>query len=292
MGVRAAEQGGAAQLRIALRGGRTVLAERYARAPLYLSPPLADTADGELALALLTTGGGLLGDEQLALHVELEPEANLALRTIGALRLLPSGSACGQEMRIRLGAGSRLTYLPEPLIPCAGASYRQRTIIELEGDATAVIGEVLSPGRLARGERFAYRHLDLGLRILRNGRPLLIERTLLEPAAGMLPQLLGEATHLASLVIAGPRADDTLVAHARALLEHDAYLDATMPAHGETTDQLPAQAPGSRAGLLGGATRPATGLVVVRVLGRSAHELQRLLAAIARPVTGSDAAST
>lgn len=261
-----AEQDGTLRLRVVQRGGRTVLAEHHARAPLYLSPPLAGQTDDRLALALLTTGGGLLGDEQLALRVDMGAGTQLTLRTIGALRLLPSRSACGQQLVIRLSPGSRLTYLPEPLIPCAGASYRQRTVVDLEGDATVAIGEVLSPGRLARGERFTYRQLDLGLSITRDGRPLLIERLLLQPASGMLRQLLGGATHLGSLVIAGPGADDALVERVRATL--------------------------AGTGLLGGASRPAPGLIVVRALGGGAHELQRLLAALALHSAGGDTAGS
>lgn len=245
------EAGGEAHLRFVRRGARTVLLESYARAPFYVSPLLVPPAGGTARIALLTSGGGLLGDQHLNLSVHAGAATRVAITTIGATRLLPTDVACRQDIRLHLEDGSTLTYLPEPLIPCRNADYQQQTTIEVPETATAAVGEVVTPGRLAMGERFAYRRLVLALRVLRAGRPVFLERLLLEPASEHLQVALGDHTHLASLVIAGSPADSDLALEAHTLL--------------------------ASRDIIGGAGMPAPGLVVVRALGESAHRLRECI---------------
>ena len=53
---------------------------------------------------------------------------------------------------------------PEPLIPFEGARFRQRTSITVAATATLMYWEILSPGRTAVGEGFAYDCLEHTLR--------------------------------------------------------------------------------------------------------------------------------
>ena len=246
---------GAAALNFVRRGTATVLDNWYARAPYHISPPLVGAAAGEARVALLTTGGGLLGSEALSLDIHLGAGARASVGTVGATRLLPADLRCTQRVRIRLEGGSSLRYLPEPLIPCVRAWYQQRTDVEVGIGATALIGEVVTPGRAAHGERFAYKHLSLGLRVLRDGRPILVERLVLDPAAGHLAAAIGGHSHLASLVLAGPAATPALAAEVRALLQARSI-------HGS-------------AGLA------TDGLLVARALGNSAYTLQQALHTVA-----------
>jgi urease accessory protein len=74
-----------------------------------------------------------------------------------------------------------LEYLPDPLIPFAGARYRQETEITLEEDAGLCWWETLAPGRVASGERFAYKQLHIEMEIQARNRPILRECFALEP---------------------------------------------------------------------------------------------------------------
>jgi len=246
---------GSAALRFVRRGDATVFESWYARAPYHISPPLVGASPGEARVALLTTGGGLLGSETLSLDIHLGAGARASIGTVGATRLLPADIPCTQRVRIRLEGGSSLRYLPEPLIPCARAWYQQRMDVDVGADATVLLGEVVTPGRMAHGERFAFAHLSLGLRMCRDGRPLLVERLVLDPAAGHLPVALGGHSHIASLVLAGPAATPAFAAHIQALLR-------------------------SR-GIDGSASLPTGGLLVARALGDSAYRLQQALQAVA-----------
>jgi urease accessory protein len=245
---------GVARLCFAQRGGITVLQEEYAAAPLHVRSVISPCRATARVL-LLTTGGGLLADEQLQIDVRLGPQSHATIGAVGALRLLPAGGACRQTLSACLERRSRLVLLPEPLIPCAGAAYEQTTRVELHEDATFVGGEIVTPGRLASGERFAYRRLDLRTDITRQGRPALRERLILEPAAGHVQSALGSWTHLGTLVVVGPAATDACLARVRAHL--------------------------ATAQVYGGASLPATGVIMARLLSHSAHRTQALLERLA-----------
>ena len=116
---------GAARLSFVRRGGATVLDSWYARAPYHISPPLVGAPAGEARVALLTTGGGLLGAEALSLDIHLAEGSRASIGTIGATRLLPADAQSRQRVGIRLERDARVRYLPEPLIPCARAWYQR-----------------------------------------------------------------------------------------------------------------------------------------------------------------------
>ena len=74
--------------------------------------------------------GGVLGGDQLALAVTVEAQAQAQVTTTGrdtrVYRHRPGPDAT-QRTSLRVGAGGLLEYLPDTLIPYAGARYRQQS---------------------------------------------------------------------------------------------------------------------------------------------------------------------
>ncbi len=154
-------------------------------------------AHGTTLLHLHNLSGGVLGGDHLALDVELAPLARVQLTTTGATRVYrcrPGVQAARQVTVVRIGAGGLLEYVPDQLIPFAGSRYSQRTLVELEQDAGLFWWETIAPGRLARGECFAYDLLQLETTILAAGLPIACERFRLEP----------QRTSMASMARLGP----------------------------------------------------------------------------------------
>ncbi len=106
---------------------------------------------------------------------------------------------------LRVGAGGRLGLFPGELIPFRHASYCQQTEIDLASDARLALAEIVGPGRSAMGERDTYRRLDLHLRLRVDGRPVLIERSRLEPGRYPLtvPGRHGAMSWVGVLILAG-----------------------------------------------------------------------------------------
>jgi len=126
--------------------------------------------------------------------VTLDVGAQAYITTPSATKLYaaPDQPAC-QQLDFTVHAGAVLTYLPEPTIPFANAAFRQHMTVRLGDGAGVFLGEILAPGRMARGELFAYREYSASLRVEdAHGDVLLIDRTRLHPqqddlrALGML----------------------------------------------------------------------------------------------------------
>jgi urease accessory protein len=145
--------------------------------PFYLD----DT--GTAYVYLLSPCGGVVGGDRYNLHLTLRDEARACLTTSAATKLYAtSGAVARQTWTITLQPGAVLEYLPEQVIPFAQAAFQQDMTVQLGTGACAFIMEIVAPGRLARGEVFAYRTYSSGLRVQdAQGRLLLRERLQLQP---------------------------------------------------------------------------------------------------------------
>jgi urease accessory protein len=110
---------------------------------------------------------------------------------------------------VTLTAGDETTliYLPGEIIPYRTAVFEQSTIVEAAESSRVAIVEVLTPGRLASNERYAFSRLDLKTRVHVNGRLLLQDRALLEPGSKRLTSRGRAADYsvTASLILIGKR---------------------------------------------------------------------------------------
>jgi urease accessory protein len=155
---------------------------------------------------LHNVSGGVLAGDRLALDVEVANGAAAQITTTGATRLYRHrAKALDSEHRARfsVGDGALLEYLPDAVIPYAGSRHSQRTEIRLGLGATLFWWEVLAPGRLAAGERFAFERLRIETEVYAGGRPVLLESFLLEPRQRTLSAIIrmSEYSHLASLCV-------------------------------------------------------------------------------------------
>lgn len=165
--------------------------------------PIADRA---VLTHLHNISGGVLGGDQLTLCADVGPGARAQLTSTGATRVYrhrPAYAMATQSNHFQVAAGGLLEYLPDPLIPYAGARYRQITQIELAEDAGLFYWEVLAPGREAHNELFAYEELQVQLDLYAGKRPIALERYHLTPATTALdsPTRLGPYRYVATFYL-------------------------------------------------------------------------------------------
>lgn len=163
---------------------RTRLRHSLQLPPLRVVRPF-DLPRGGALVHLHNVSGGVLGGDQLDNEIRLEEGARVQVTTTGSTRIYrhrPHGPTAQQVTRYRVGPDALLEVLPDPLIPYGGARYRQVTSYQLEPGAGLLAWEVVTPGREAHGERFAYDCLELQTTICAGAVPLAIERMLLQPA--------------------------------------------------------------------------------------------------------------
>jgi urease accessory protein len=156
---------------------------------------------------LHNVSGGVLAGDRLALDVDVEAGAAAQITTTGATRLYRhrAGAANSeQRSRFSVGDGGLLEYLPDVVIPYAGSRHLQRTEVRLGRGSTLFWWEILAPGRLAAGERFAFERLRIQTEVCAGQRPILREDFLLQPAQRDLAAMarMFEYSHTVSLCAA------------------------------------------------------------------------------------------
>lgn len=155
---------------------------------------------------LHNVSGGVLAGDRLALDVAVGAGATAQITTTGATRLYRhrAGSADSeQRVRFIVGESAQLEYLPDALIPYAGSRHSQHMKVRLGSNAAFFGWEVLAPGRLAAGERFAYERLRLKSEIYAGPRLVLQDNFLVEPRKKNPSATIRMAgySHLASLCV-------------------------------------------------------------------------------------------
>lgn len=159
--------------------------------------------DGSSLVHLHNVSGGIVAGDQLALSVNVGPGSSALVTSTGATRLYRHRAGAvdsEQNIQIQVAEGGLLEYLPDALIPFAGARHRQRTKIFLANGATLFWWETLAPGRQAMGETFGYDRLRVHTELRTSARPLLLENFVLEPKLRPLTSTarLGPYTHMAN----------------------------------------------------------------------------------------------
>jgi urease accessory protein len=119
------------------------------------------TGEGPLALrrtrstgpeAHVTVVGAMsapLGGDRLAIEAAAEPGAALRVGSAAATVSLPgrTGDRAHYEVRLTVGEGAVLHWLPEPVIAAAGSDLRMTTFVELAPGARLVLREEQILGR-------------------------------------------------------------------------------------------------------------------------------------------------
>jgi urease accessory protein len=181
--MRDAGRHGRAELYFAQRGQRTVLHHQYATVPAQVIRPFYAPNDERAYVYLLTPTGGMLGGDRLDIHIVLEPGAQVCVTTASATKVHPSPDfPAEQSLRIDLGPGSSLEYLPEPTILFREAHWRQRTVVHRAADSRLLITEGWSAGRVARHEVFAFSSLVASIEVYTAGCLSLFDRMRICPA--------------------------------------------------------------------------------------------------------------
>jgi urease accessory protein len=159
LGVGGVGKVGLLELGFCRRGAVTRLAHHVQQSPLQIVRPLfLDTNRPGMAFVhVVQVGGGLLHGDRYRLDVACGPDAEAHVTTQAATKVYRmERNYATQVVNLTARADAILEYLPDPVIPFCGARFCQYTRLAIDPTATAILGEVVLPGRAASGERHAY----------------------------------------------------------------------------------------------------------------------------------------
>lgn len=184
------------------RGARTVVSRAYATSPLRLLMP---RNRGDAAWVYTSSfGGGLVGGDRCRLVAAVGPGAKAVLSTQASTKVYRSARPAAQEVDASVAEGGLLAMLPDPVACFAGADFSQEQRYDLAPGANLVVADGLTSGRWAAGERWQFARVLNRIEIRREGRAILRESLLLDPADGPLAERMGRFNALLLAVVCGP----------------------------------------------------------------------------------------
>ncbi|MCX5727331.1 MAG: urease accessory protein UreD [Nitrospirae bacterium] len=243
-------------------GPRTVLSRSSCTSPWHHFPPSYLDDSGCAYSWLVNPSGGLVGGDHVSVEAQLHAHTHVLMTSPSANRVYRSLSEPAlQEIRLSVGPGARLEWVPEVTIPFAGSRFRQSIHVDLAPGATVVLWDAMASGRVAMRERWAFADVENEIRIRTPRGGSVVERYRLVP--GRLPEsvgLVGSWDYVASLFVIGDGVD------AEAWKGLEAAIAAIL-------DERPGL-------VLGAVSTPAAPGLAVKLVARSAPDLTVTLEAI------------
>ncbi|MDT3437917.1 urease accessory protein UreD [Haloarcula sp. 1CSR25-25] len=190
----------------------TTLVHDYATVPFHISGTLGHDPhpDADTVFVQSPTGGVAQGDRHdVSIAVGDDAIAHVSTQSSTKVQTMTCNYAAA-DTTLSVGAGGHLDYVPEPTILHADSRYLQELSVDLAPGATAVVSDVVVPGRLARGERFEFERYLSRVRATGPDGLLFEDATHLTPAEGdpTAPGVLGEFTVYGTTFILAPAHDE------------------------------------------------------------------------------------
>ncbi len=248
---------------VGLVNGKPELISRYHTSPLKIAKTfrLGNENWRQLAVVQMDGSPGLLEGDRYAFDWQLRENAKLYATNQAYTRVHPCESESGNSRlhhKFSLEAGAVLEWIPEPVTLFREARFVTETEVDLAEGSVCMMSDIFCPGRLSRGEAFAFHSYDAKVSVRHKGELVHYQRQKWEPA--ILPVgnagCFGEFTHVGTFSVFSDRVTAGTEEKIREALEG---------------------AEGIPEGLSWGVARTARHGIVVQAAGHAAWKLQRLL---------------
>ena len=169
-------------LECAKRNGKTVFTRSRCSYPWYFFQPLYLDHTGCATTFLTNPSGGLAGGDTCSLLATLGKDSHMLFTTPSATkvyRTLQEPTVLSIDLNVE--ANARCEWIPEPTIPFARSSFEQTMTVRLETGASLILWDALAAGRIVRGERWKFSSYANRIRVLLADGRSLEERYRLSP---------------------------------------------------------------------------------------------------------------
>ncbi len=198
-------EAGHAGLVVGLADGASAALRHSAQSPLKLLVP---RPRGESVWAYVSSfGGGLVAGDQTRLDLSVGAGSKLFVSTQASTKVYrnPGLRPCRHRTSATVEAGSVLAFVPDAVQCFADSSYTQDQTFQLDATASLVLVDWLTAGRVARGERWAFRSYRSRNDVFVDGERVFLDSIRLDADdASPVGQRMGRFNCLASLLLIGP----------------------------------------------------------------------------------------
>ena len=199
-----ARPAGSGSLEVEVVAGMSAVTGCGSASPLRILTPRE--RGGSVWAYLSSFGGGLVAGDDIAVTVRVGEGARCYLGTQASTKVFKGPKQSRQQLRAEVKSGALLVLAPDPVQAFASANYRQSQEFRLANDASLVVVDWFSSGRVARGERWAFNRYESRNEIFVGDRRVALDALVLDEADGPLaaPQRMGRMNCLATVYMLGP----------------------------------------------------------------------------------------
>jgi urease accessory protein len=202
---------GRLELDFARAGAETRLVRDFACAPFHVSGTLDhDPLDEATTVLVQSPTGGIAQGDRRDVRITAGPDAVAHVSTQSSTKVFSMETNYAQaDLSLSVASGGHLEYLPEPTILHPDSRFCQSLSLSVAADASAVVGDIVVPGRLARGEAFDFERYYARTTIRGPDDLLAEDATHLHPEAESprTAGVLGDDAVYGTLFVVAPSAD-------------------------------------------------------------------------------------
>jgi urease accessory protein len=204
---------------LAVRAGNGLTRRARVREDGSLRVRCPGPPSAELEAVIVNTAGGIAGGDRLMLDITAEAGARLLVTTAAAEKVYRTLEAAASiDVKLRLGVGSSLAWLPQETILFDRARLERAIEVDLADDARLLMAEAIVFGRVGMGEAVNEAFLFDRWRLRRGGQLIHAEATRLDGAvARKLAQPAVANGGIAVATVLVMPGDETTIAGVRAL---------------------------------------------------------------------------
>lgn len=199
---------GRLELEFARSDGETRLVREFSRAPFHVSGTLDhDPIDGAATVYTQSPTGGIAQGDRREIDVSVGSGGVAHVSTGSATKVFSMETNYARsDVSLSVGSGGHLDYVPGATILHEDARFCRSLGLTVAREASAVLGDIVVPGRLARGEIFDFERYFSRVRIRGPDGLLAEDTTHLQPGehSPQAPGVLGESTVYGTLFVVAP----------------------------------------------------------------------------------------
>ena len=137
---------------------RTRLVHDFAQVPFHITGEVdSDPHPNGAAVCIQSPSGGIVQGDRRMVDIEVRSDAIAYVGSQSASNVQSMNSNyASTATSLSVDGGGHLDYVPEPTILHANARYHDSCTLSVEQGATAIVGNVVVPGRLSRDEWFDF----------------------------------------------------------------------------------------------------------------------------------------
>ncbi len=181
---------------------KSIIDEMYFTPPLKILQPFYEKEMTNIML-LSVSAGMMAGDHQeMQITIGERNKIKLSSQSYEKIHNTQDSKAT-RITKITLEPKAFLNFTPLPTIPFANSSFDNQTTILMQEDSVLHYGEIFCAGRVARGEKFAFKSFNSRLLIYQDDTLVFFDNTRLNPQTMDLenPCMFDSYTHFLHLII-------------------------------------------------------------------------------------------